>query len=132
MVEGSVAPGREPAQARPGDWVRIHLVVLEPGQRAPQLPEDTAALPLEARVNGFLQEAAALGQEVEILTLSGRRVRGRLVELNPSPAHGFGRVQPELLSIGPELRRLLEEAGPAAGRKRPPAGRRPWPEVEGK
>ena len=30
-----------------GDWVRIHSVVLSPDQRAPQVPEDTAGVPLE-------------------------------------------------------------------------------------
>ncbi|MGR8952181.1 MAG: 2-amino-4-ketopentanoate thiolase, partial [Gammaproteobacteria bacterium] len=39
-----------------GVWVEIHDIVLEAGERAPQVPEDTAKVPLEMCVKGFLTE----------------------------------------------------------------------------
>jgi hypothetical protein len=92
-----------------GTWVEIHRVVLGPGERAPQIPEDTKAVPLEMRVKGFLAAAAALGDEVEIITAAGRRVCGTLTEVNPPYTHGFGPPIPELSSIGQELRAILRK-----------------------
>ena len=92
-----------------GVWVEIHDIVLEPGERAPQVPEDTARVPLEMRVKGFLAEPAAVGEEAEIVTAAGRRLRGRLSAVNPAYQHGFGPPIHELSTIGQELRRLLAE-----------------------
>ncbi len=40
--------------ARKGDWVRIHNIVLEVGgERAPNIPEDTQNVPLEVWDKGF-------------------------------------------------------------------------------
>jgi hypothetical protein len=96
-----------PELAAAGSWVEIHRIVLPAGERAPQVPEDTKHVPLEMRVKGFLAAPAAIGEEVEIVTRSGRRLRGRLVEVNPAYAHGFGAPLPELVTIGEEVRRLL-------------------------
>jgi len=96
-----------------GVWVEIHNIVLEPGERAPQVPEDTAKIPFEMRVKGFLAEPAALGEQAQILTAAGRRLRGRLSEVNPAYQHGFGPPIPELSTIGRELRRLLETKKPS-------------------
>ena len=90
-----------------GTWVEIHRVVLDPNERAPQIPEDTKAVPLEMRVKGFLAAAAAVGHEAEIITAAGRRVRGTLTEVNPPYTHGFGAPIPELSTIGQELRAIL-------------------------
>jgi len=93
--------------ARRGDWVEIWRVILPAGERAPQVPEDTAKVPLEMRLRGFLlDEAAALGDDVVIQTRIGREVDGRLVDLHPRWSHDFGSPQPELLAIGQELRNL--------------------------
>jgi len=62
-----------------GDWVEVERVLLEPSDRAPNLPEDTASQPLTMWVKGFAAEETALGGQVEIETMSGRRVRGTLV-----------------------------------------------------
>ncbi len=43
------------AAARKGDWVRVHGIVLTSDERAPQIPEDTKAVPLEIWTKGFLQ-----------------------------------------------------------------------------
>ncbi len=41
-------------KAKKGDWVKIHSIVLQPEERAPQVPEDTKKVPLETWVKGFL------------------------------------------------------------------------------
>lgn len=94
-----------------GTWVEIHSMVLAANQRARQIPEDTKRAPLEMRVKGFLVAAANLGEQVEIVTVTGRRLNGTLVEANPSYAHGFGPPIAELLTIGGEVRALLRAAG---------------------
>ena len=95
-----------------GTLVEIHRIVLPAGERAPQVPPETAAVPLEMRVKGFLTAPAAMGDEVEIITAAGRRLRGTLVAENPPYRHGFGAPIPELSTIGAEARALLrgEEA----------------------
>ena len=95
--------------AAQGTWVEIHGIVLTPGQRAPQVPEDTRRVPLEMKVKGFLVREGAVGDEVEILTASGRRLRGTLARVDPAYTHGFGPPIPELAAVGPELRAMLEE-----------------------
>ena len=87
-----------------GTWVEIHRVVLEAGRRAPQVPDDTAQVPLEMRVKGFLVTPAAPGDTAEIRTSAGRRLRGTLVAINPAYAHGFGAPIAELQAIGAEVR----------------------------
>jgi hypothetical protein len=91
-----------------GTWVELHRVVLAPGERAPQVPEETRAVPLELRVKGFLTADASLGEEAEVRTRAGRRLRGVLGRALPAYEHGFGPPVPELLAVGPELRALLE------------------------
>ncbi len=90
-----------------GSWVEIHRVVLPPGERAPQVPADTQGIPLELRVKGFLVVSATLGDEAEIMTPAGRRLRGTLAESNPAYTHGFGPPIPELGAIGGEVRAIL-------------------------
>ncbi len=92
-----------------GTWVEIKRTVLPAGERAPQVPEDTKKVPLEMRVKGFLLGPAAVGQEVEVLTPSGRRFSGILAEVNPSYSHSFGAPVSELSVIGGEVRALLRE-----------------------
>ena len=46
----------------PGTWVEVEQVVLDPGERAPTLPEDTREVPYVLRVSGFLLEDAGLGE----------------------------------------------------------------------
>ncbi len=90
-----------------GVWVEVHGTVLPAGERAPQVPEDTQGVPLEMRVKGFLVEPAALGEEAEIVTPAGRKLRGRLAEVNPAYLHSFGAPIPELSSIGSEVKAIL-------------------------
>jgi hypothetical protein len=95
-----------------GTWVEIHSVLLSPGGRAPQVPEDTRRVPLEMRVKGVLVGPAVLGEDAEIETAVGRRLRGTLVATNPAYTHGFGPPIPELAPIGAEVRAILRERPP--------------------
>ena len=92
-----------------GDWVEIWNVIMEPGKRAPQVPEDTQKVPLEMRLRGFLvNEQAKLGELVSVRTRIGRVVDGKLVSLHPRYNHSFGEPQKVLLDIGQELRTFLK------------------------
>lgn len=98
--------------AKRGDWVRIHNVVLEVGERAPNIPEETQNVPLEMWTKGFLlNEEAKIGDKVEVETYIGRKAEGDLIEVNPYYEHDFGKCVPELLYIGRQARELLEEDG---------------------
>ena len=94
-----------------GTWVEIHRIVLQAGERAPQVPDETRCVPLEMRVKGFLCAPAALGGEAEIVTRVGRRLRGTLTEVNPAYTHSFGPPVSELSTVGEEVRALLRERG---------------------
>lgn len=83
-----------------GTWVEIEKVLLTPEQRAPQVPEDTRVTPYIMRVAGFLVAEAEVGDEVEIVTLSGRKLSGKLCVVRPHYQHSFGETVEELLQIG--------------------------------
>lgn len=85
-------------------WVEIECVLIEPVDRAPGLPEDTAAQPLKMWVKGFARSASVLGETVEIETMTGRRVTGTLVDVDPGYTHTFGSQPPELAHVGRDLR----------------------------
>ncbi|MGB4594101.1 MAG: 2-amino-4-oxopentanoate thiolase subunit OrtA [Coriobacteriia bacterium] len=93
----------------PDEWVEVERVLLEPADRSKNLPEDTAAQPLRMWVKGFARSAAAVGDEVEIETMTGRRVRGRLSAINPGYTHTFGAPAPELTRVGRDLRARIAE-----------------------
>jgi hypothetical protein len=95
-----------------GTWVELHRVVLEPGERAPQVPEETQRVPLEMRVKGFLTGDAVPGEEAEVRTVAGRRLQGVLDRVLPPYEHGFGPPVPELLAVGAELRAILRGEAP--------------------
>ena len=94
-----------------GSWVEIHNIVLNAGERAAQVPQDSRQVPLELRVRGFLVASAALGDEAEIETPTGRHLRGRLTTAYPAYTHTFGAPIPELSAIGGEVRAILREQG---------------------
>lgn len=102
-------------RAQRGAWVEVRSTVLEPGERAPGVPEDTRKVALELKVKGLLVRRAALGDEVEVITASGRRLRGTLVAVNPAYSHGFGPPIAELLEVGREARELLAQTSSDAG-----------------
>lgn len=93
--------------AKRGDWVLIHNVVLNPIQRAPQVPEDTKKVPLEMWVKGFIQSEGNINDLVRVETITGRIVEGNLLKVNPYYTHDYGKCIPELLQIGIQARDIL-------------------------
>lgn len=92
-----------------GQFVEISWVALEPEGRALHIPESTKRVPLVARVKGFATEAFTSVDDVAVVTLSGRVLRGKLLDPAPRHTHDFGTPQPELLRIGPMLRKELSQ-----------------------
>jgi len=90
-----------------GTWVQIHRNILKPEERAPQVPDDTKKVPLEMWVKGYLQADAEIGTEVEVITRTGRKETGTLVDANPYYKHDFGKFVPELLVINEQVREIL-------------------------
>jgi hypothetical protein len=94
-----------------GTWVELHRIVLSSDERSPHLPDDTRQLPLEMRVKGFLIDAAAIGEEAQIKTVTGRHLHGTLAAANPAYTHSFGPPIAELATIGAEARAILGKEG---------------------
>lgn len=88
-------------------WVRIHKIILSPQERAPQVPDDTKKVPLELWTKGFLEKDANLGDEVTVITVTGRKEQGTLIEVNPAYDHSFGNFIPELLKIDQQVREMV-------------------------
>lgn len=88
------------AKVLKGTWVEIKRTVLEPEERATNLPEDTKKTPYVLRMSGFLTADAELGELVTIRSLIGREHEGILVTVNPGYSHSFGITMSELLHIG--------------------------------
>jgi hypothetical protein len=95
-----------------GTWVELHRIVLAPGARAPQVPDDTRRVPLELRCRGLLLHDATIGEPAEVVSLAGRRLTGTLMEANPGYTHGFGRPVPPLGAAGRSLRAEVWAARP--------------------
>ncbi|GAB1477370.1 2-amino-4-oxopentanoate thiolase subunit OrtA [Bacillota bacterium] len=90
-----------------GTWVSIHRNVLEPAERAPQVPDDTKKVPLEMWVKGYLLEDAEIGDEVTVNTRTGRKETGTLLEAEPYYKHDYGKFVPELLVISEQVREIV-------------------------
>ncbi|MGI6733473.1 MAG: 2-amino-4-oxopentanoate thiolase subunit OrtA [Anaerovoracaceae bacterium] len=90
-----------------GTWVLIHRNILEPSERAPQVPEDTKKVPLEMWVKGYLQKDAEIGEEVEVITRTGRKETGTLLEAEPYYKHDYGKYVPELQVISEQVREIM-------------------------
>ena len=100
----------ETKTARKGDLVQVHFVVLEAEERGATLPEPTRRVPYEGWVKGFLlNDAAEIGQLVQIETLAGRTLTGALSAINPPYTHNFGSPQPELNTAGSQAWARLKE-----------------------
>ncbi len=77
-------------------FVRIRSYVLSPEQRNENIPEDTAKKPLKMWVKGRLTHEAELFEEAEIITATGRRVKGILKEVEPKYKHSYGEYVEEI------------------------------------
>jgi len=107
----------EEVRCKPDDWVEVEAVLLEPSERASGLPPETAEKPLVMWVKGFARRSAAIGEELEIETVTGRVLTGQLSAINPGYTHTFGQPAPELVHVGRDLRKRLVEyrAGEGSG-----------------
>jgi len=94
-------------QAVKGQWVQICDVVLNPGDRAAQVPEDTLAVPLKLWVKGYLEKDALLNTQCTVVTPTGRSVTGELVEIEPGYNHDFGEYVPELDAVRRQVREMF-------------------------
>jgi 2-amino-4-ketopentanoate thiolase alpha subunit len=104
-------------RAREGDWVEVERTLLDPADRSANLPPETAAKPLRMWVKGFALGEAALGDELTVETMTGRRVSGVLSAVNPGYFITYGNPIPELTHVGRDLRARLAayRAGEAGG-----------------
>ena len=94
-------------QGKKGQWVQIRSIVLEPKDRAPQVPDDTKETPFVMWCKGYLKADANLDAECEITTVTGREIKGILEQIEPSYTHGFGKYVPELDIIRDQVRKTL-------------------------
>ncbi|MGD9605317.1 MAG: 2-amino-4-oxopentanoate thiolase subunit OrtA [Bacilli bacterium] len=88
-------------------WVQIEKIVLNPDQRATNLPQDTKKVPLIMWVKGYLQNDGNMGDLVTIKTLTGRLEQGTLVAHNPAFKHDYGDFVPEILEINQMVKHIL-------------------------
>lgn len=102
-------------RCRPGDWVEVRATLLEPADRAPNLPPETAEKPLLMWVKGFATSAASLGEEVTVETMTGRRVTGEMTAIDPGYHHTFGDPPREISRIGRDVRAQVAEWRAVAG-----------------
>jgi len=92
------------ARCAVGEWVEVESVLLDPADRSPNLPPETAEKPLIVWVSGYATAEASLGDQLGIETMTGRTVTGRLSAINPGYFHTFGKPIPELVTVGRDLR----------------------------
>jgi 2-amino-4-ketopentanoate thiolase alpha subunit len=92
-----------------GTWVELERVILKAGERAPGIPADTASVPFAGRVRGFLVAPARMGTTAEVRTQAERVVAGRLRAVLPRNPADFGNPSPELLQVGKEMKRRLQD-----------------------
>jgi hypothetical protein len=96
--------------AKRGDLVQIHKIILKPEERSANLPSSTRSVPYECWIKGFLiDEKATIGDEVRVETFIERECSGTLCEVNPAYDHTFGTPQKEILSIGKEAKQRLKK-----------------------
>jgi hypothetical protein len=88
--------------------VRIHRIELSAAERSAAVPPDTAAVPFEAWINGWLEGQAVAGDSVEIRTVTGRLLVGELVQTGPGYQHTFGSPPRSLQVAGEQAFTLIE------------------------
>jgi 2-amino-4-ketopentanoate thiolase alpha subunit len=105
-------------RAREGDWVEVEVKLLDPADRSKNLPPETAEKPLTMWVKGFATGEAAVGGELTIETITGRKVTGVLSAVNPGYFITYGNPIPELTHVGRDLRARLAAWRAAEGGER--------------
>ena len=94
-----------------GTWVSIRSTILEAGNRAANIPEDTANVPLDMWVKGYLAKDCDLGGLATVHTATGRVETGILEEVQPTTSVNYGDFVPEVLQIGVTARKILFGGG---------------------
>lgn len=97
---------------RKNTWVKIHTIILKPEERSKKLPNETKKHPLECWMKGYLSHDADIGDEVSIITLTGREENGTLTKANPAYLHTYGAFVPEILKIDAIVKQALREGSP--------------------
>ena len=92
-----------------GSFVRIKKTVLEPHERAQNIPSDTVEKPLMMWVKGTLQEDASLGDEVKIKTITGREETGILLDDSMMFEVNYGSFIPEIIELDHYFKSLMDE-----------------------
>ena len=87
-----------------GTYVQIRATILQAGQRAAGIPEDTAASPLVMWVKGHLTQDSSLGEAASIITATGRVEHGILEEIEPITHLDYGQYIPEISQISKVVR----------------------------
>jgi hypothetical protein len=82
-----------------GTWVKIKSVLLNPEERPNNIPEATRLVPLNVWVKGRLINDAEIGDNVKVITVTGRFIEGTLEIANPTHSHSYGDFVPELMHI---------------------------------
>jgi len=90
-----------------GAWVTIESIVLKPSKRPHSVPDDTRRTDFKKWVNGTLARRAQLGGPATIITPTGRKESGMLLDVNPSHAISYGTYVPELKKAGDQAREYL-------------------------
>lgn len=90
-----------------GTWVEIEREVLSPEGRSSAIPDETKKNPLTMWVRGNTLQPSNLGEQVEIETISGRRIKGKLTQIEPAYTHSFGKYIGEISYIGKQAREIL-------------------------
>lgn len=86
-------------------FVEVHSIVFDANERTAKIPDDTLKVPYEMFVKGYLVDKAEVGDDVEIITVTGRSVRGKLLKVNPTFKLDYGKYVPELSMI----KRILDD-----------------------
>ena len=89
----------------------IRSTILNAGERADNIPQDTAATPLVMWIKGFLTADCEMGGEATVRTVTGRTEKGALEEANPTTTVNYGDFVPEVFKIGADARKVLFGGG---------------------
>ena len=60
---------------------------------------------------GVVNKLAEIGEEVTIVTATGREETGKLLEVNPYYTHSYGKFVPEIVEIDKQLREIMQFGG---------------------
>lgn len=90
-----------------GTYIEVEEIILYSEERASNIPEETRATPLKAWIRGYSQGDTDIDEEVEIITVTGRRIKGIVKMEKPRYDHDFGEYVEELEKIGINAREML-------------------------